>query len=105
MSQNVRFRLADDTGTGGLPQTDPNASLKGKMSTTEIQDVESTLTAVSTTPKHIFTDETQVTGYGFPPPAGAGDSGSSIGGGSRLILLTIRVGVIAVLTMAQTPLT
>jgi hypothetical protein len=80
VSAGVKFKLADHTGAGGIPQPDPSLSLTGKMSTTETQSVESTLTAVSATlPKSVFTDETQETGFGIPPAAPSGDPRSPQG--------------------------
>jgi hypothetical protein len=73
MTEAVDWFLAVPGDVGGLPQTDPSESLRGRKSSTEAQFLESALSAVSATPKHVFTDETQITGFGFPPPAPSGD--------------------------------
>lgn len=74
MTTSIGYELATGSSTGGIPQPDPDLSLSGKRSTTRLEEVESTLTAVSgTTPRSVFTDETQETGFGVPPdpPSGA----------------------------------
>jgi hypothetical protein len=73
MNQDINWNLGSANDTGGQPQLDPNASLSGRRSSTQGQFLESSLSSVSATPKHIFTDETQITGFGFPPAPSAGD--------------------------------
>ena len=75
MTLLIDFLLGSGDGTTGLPQTDPNASLSGRVSSTEIQEVQSTITAASVAaPRSVFTDSTQATGAGIPPQPGSGDS-------------------------------
>lgn len=76
MTAGIEWRLGSGDGTSGAPAS-PNDSLGGKMSPTRTQEVESTLTAVSgTSPREVFTDETQQTGFGIPDPPTSGDARS-----------------------------
>lgn len=61
MSTGINVFLASGDATTGNPQTDPSASLSGKISSTRIDELQSTLTSVpAALPRSVFIDTTEI---------------------------------------------